>query len=636
MRIPQYEQRIIASPAKRTQANIKEPETFRDTSSLNRIAKKMGQTAELAGDVYLDMKKQRDQGIVDEFTNQYNVAKIEKVSELRNQYKGANSTKIVDEFSKWHNDYLATHLGIGQEAGKDTLILENDAQIEGAKRALEDDLPTSINSLSSYAATELNNYRNNQFEGRMYGLQDNISKERNAENLGLYINMVKNGMATHYSGQSSEYVSMQSKKLINSALATNVRNDMATSPELSMLKLQNEVFVENLSGDDINALEKEAVAAFKEKQSIAVAEAGVNGYLIPYNLPAETFESIKPILDRQGGADNILAEIQQSAETKKGSLIKAKQEAGFYRRNDALVNITTAMDVITSSDYSNEDKQKAEENLKYLAEVANTMGPEDKLQLKMLGDINDGVNSYILKKATLKQRLFSTKNSAEELYDVMALEREVAAEEEHIRNDSERVGQIVQQIESGQYGDLLSFNLEGMHAKSKAMIIDTLRTNIKYKKAAFLAQLEGFKLEDQTVAYFKDKYGVNASESPALYSGFAKEFKDVLLTYKNRNKVFPSEKTILTDLAQQASDNLMKKDSVTIALYETSKSAITARKDAKKSYGFASEEKIIDTVITGMKDDVYDELNDDQKKIVVKLLLNGNIYAAKAYVNGGL
>ena len=80
MHIPQYEQRIIANPAKRTQVNLKEPDTFRDTSSLNRVTKRIEQSANLGGDVYLDMKRQRDQGIVDEFTNQYNVAKVEKVN----------------------------------------------------------------------------------------------------------------------------------------------------------------------------------------------------------------------------------------------------------------------------------------------------------------------------------------------------------------------------------------------------------------------------------------------------------------------------------------------------------------------------------------------------------------------------
>lgn len=241
MRIPQYEQRIIANPAKRTQVNLKEPETFRDLSSLQRQTKSIEKTANLGADVYLDMKKQRDQGIVDEFTNQYNVEKINKVNELRTQYKGANSTKIVDEFSKWHNDYLATHLGIGQDAGKDTLILENDAQIEGAKRALADDLPTSINSLSSYAATELNNYRNNQFEGKIYGLADKLSKERNAENIGMYISTIRGNMAAHYEGESLDYIEMQSKKTISSALATNVRNDMASNPVLAMQKLQDKV-----------------------------------------------------------------------------------------------------------------------------------------------------------------------------------------------------------------------------------------------------------------------------------------------------------------------------------------------------------------------------------------------------------
>lgn len=638
MRIPQYEQRIIADPAKRTQVNLKEPETFRDLSSLQRQTKSIEKTANLGADLYLDMKKQRDQGIVDEFTNQYNVEKINKVNELRTQYKGANSTKIVDEFSKWHNDYLATHLGIGTSGGKDTLILENDAQIEGAKRALADDLPTSINSLSSYAATELNNYRNHQFEGKIYGLADKLSKERDANNIGIYISTIEGSMASHYAGESAEYINMQSKKTISSALATNVRNDMASAPELAMIKLQNDVFAHHLSGDDINALEKEAVAAFEEKQSLDVAKARANNWTIDHTLSEEDFAAIKPILDRQGGADVILARINNSANTKKQSIALAQKQSEANYFNDSLYGIMGDLEVLSSAAYSDEQKASAQKDLSDRYAGLNQKGFFGKVMGKLITDTNDGVMAY----ASLKDGMHALRSTGMMYKDeaarqeYMALSEEKARQDQLIKNDGARVNEMMNLIDKGDYTDFRSFDFTGMHPMSVATVLDKMRSEYRYKKTEQLAAANGFDLKKQTSDAFKNISGIDAAHSPALYDSFKKAFKDNLLGYYKQHNTFPTDVSELSRMAANAYGSMAEQDSVGLALMKTSQKAVAIRKNMLMDNKFVSFEDLIKSIADEMTDDAYDELDDNDKKDIAKQILGGNIYGATAFVKGSL
>lgn len=638
MRIPQYEQRIIADPAKRTQVNLKEPETFRDLSSLQRQTKSIEKTANLGADLYLDMKKQRDQGIVDEFTNQYNVEKINKVNELRTQYKGANSTKIVDEFSKWHNDYLATHLGIGPSGGATTLILENDEQIEGARKALADDLPTSINSLSSYAATELNNYRNHQFEGKIYGLADKLSKERDANNIGIYISTIEGSMASHYAGESAEYINMQSKKNISSALATNVRNDMASAPELAMIKLQNNVFAHHLSGDDINALEKEAVAAFEEKQSLDVAKARAAGFSVDHTLSAESFAAIKPILDRQGGADVILARINNSADTKKQSIALAQRQSESNFLNDSMYNALSTMDILSSSQYSDEQKAEAQKNLISIYSRLNQNGFSGKALGKLMTDTNDGVLEYAKLTDDMKSLrstgLMYRDEAARQEY--MALDAEKRKQNQLRKNDSARIGEMMELIDRGDYTDFRSFDFTGMHPMSVATVLDKMRSEYRYKKTEQLAAANGFDLKKQTSDAFKNISGIDAAHSPVLYDSFKKLFKDNLLGYYKQHNTFPTDVSELSRMAANAYGSMAEQDSVDLALMKTSQKAVAIRKNMLMDNKFVSFEDLIKSIADEMTDDAYDELDDNDKKDIAKQILSGNIYGATAFVKGSL
>ena len=634
MRIPQYEQRIIANPAKRTQVNLKEPETFRDLSSLQRQTKSIEKTANLGADVYLDMKKQRDQGIVDEFTNQYNVEKINKVNELRTQYKGANSTKIVDEFSKWHNDYLATHLGIGQDAGKDTLILENDAQIEGAKRALADDLPTSINSLSSYAATELNNYRNHQFEGVAFGIQERISKEDDVNNTGILIDNLKNAVAQHYNGESSEYIHMQSQKLVNSALATNVRNSLASNPEKAMLKLQSDLWVKNLSGDDTNALEKEAVDAFIEKQSLEVAKAGLANKNIDFALDMDTFEAISPVLDKQGGRAAILAKIKYNAENKKLSMAQAQRASESYKYNKAITSVVGVTEIIASDSYTNEQKAEAQAVLAGQMRELQQTGEGHELS-RLLSDASDETVSYMYMKNRLSDYTPWSKSYSPAYNEEMRLTQIRFEQINNQRwNDAPAIANIKKRIDDGNYEDFRSFRdeLSTMHGTSKAEIFEYIASNNKYKEAEMLARKYNFNIDVAASNGFESVEKSKSGESP-LYGSFKKRFKDELLTYFRKNNKMPEDKD-LYGISMRAKAALYSQDKVPTAVALTAANVSIMRADLKRIGAPLDYNTEVENLVDyHMTDKVYKNLTREEKKVVAEMILSGNLYKANAYVD---
>ena len=102
--IPEYNERIIANPENRPQINLNLPKELSDTSHVDRMANKISNFQKEETEILLDMKKERDDGIVDEFMNTYNTDRISKITELKEKYKGANAQGIVDEFKKWQDE----------------------------------------------------------------------------------------------------------------------------------------------------------------------------------------------------------------------------------------------------------------------------------------------------------------------------------------------------------------------------------------------------------------------------------------------------------------------------------------------------------------------------------------------------
>ena len=224
VQIPEYNERIIANPEARSSVNIKQPSEFSDVSYLNRINTNLSQAEREQAKVMFDMKKDRDQGIVNEFLNQYSMARTEKLNELKEKYKGANAQGIMDEFKRWQEDYYTSHVGYSDSARDGALYLENKEQMKGARDALLKSAPSDINSLSLYAASELESYKKNQFNARVEMEAMDLAGETDADNIANKIAMLSENIDDFYGDQSPEFKAYTKRKLIDQAMTTNIAN----------------------------------------------------------------------------------------------------------------------------------------------------------------------------------------------------------------------------------------------------------------------------------------------------------------------------------------------------------------------------------------------------------------------------
>lgn len=224
VQIPEYNERIIANPEARSSVNIKQPSEFSDVSYLNRINTNLSQAEREQAKVMFDMKKDRDQGIVNEFLNQYSMARTEKLNELKEKYKGANAQGIMDEFKRWQEDYYTSHVGYSDLARDGALYLENKEQMKGARDALLKSAPSDINSLSLYAASELESYKKNQFNARVEMEAMDLAGETDADNIANKIAMLSENIDDFYGDQSPEFKAYTKRKLIDQAMTTNIAN----------------------------------------------------------------------------------------------------------------------------------------------------------------------------------------------------------------------------------------------------------------------------------------------------------------------------------------------------------------------------------------------------------------------------
>lgn len=635
MRIPQYEQRIIADPARRTQINITEPKEFSDTAHLNRMTKQGLDTATEFGEAYLEMKQQRDKGIVNEFGNIYETDKANKVAELRSKYKGANSTKMVDEFSKWHNDYLATHLGLGHEAGKDTLVLENDAQIEGARQLLANDLPTSINSLSSYAATELNEYAKNQFDGRMFLLQDKVSKERDENNLGIYVSSIKNGMADYYSGQSSEYIAMQSQKMIGSALATNVRNDLTNNPVLAIQKINNKVFTDNLSGDDINTLSTDIISALKETDSLKVAKARLDGKEISTALTPDELSVVAPFLGKHGGFEKYAAEVSHLAENKKMSLAIEQRNQENQAINSTNERVVKNMKLLNSNIISAEDRVRLEQDLNNTLSALSSMGLGGQSLANVYNNAYLGVNerTYWQEQWNRYASKTSPITNPEERAKAYQARDKLRDINKRIKQEYGIVTEIINRIKNNEYSDFRDLGIEQLHGYNQFVVLEALAENNKYKRFEVEAGRDGFKVDKTCSDYFTKTSKTKPEDNP-LYRRYKQEFKDAVLIYKKNNGKYPDDVALL-QLSREAYNSAQTGSKTYIDIVDIADDIPSIREDVKKDNGVISDNEVLQKVTLKMTaKDVFGVLNVDEIEEVANLIINGRLEQAERYMKG--
>lgn len=632
MQIPQYEKRIIANTAERAKLNIKEPEALRDTSHLNRQAKRFGDAINTYGDTFLEMKRQRDLGIVNQFMNDYETEKVKKIAELKNTYKGANSNGMIDAFQTWQSEYMANRIGYNQDAPEGTLYLENQEQIEEVQKQMSPNVATSINSLSSYVASELNTFNKQQADGRIFQLTEAISKDNDMNNIANYSQQIAYLMGQRYPDSPMEYKEMQTKKLLNAAYNSSIDRMILENPEQAMMTLQTKLYQDNMSAGNIKDRKQAAINALIDRDSSRVAELNAQGANVTTTIRPDVYEMIKPVIDEYG-EDMFKAQVIQKANDKKTTLMKGLEDAKNERLNTQTAQAYSLMSIINNPYADSDTKSKAENSLSTLTNDMKKDLDSSILAVNLM-EMNDGVNKY----NALDKSIKDANNS---LIDVLSNDytrsiylnelKQYEDEKQTILSQSSQMDDILDRIDKGEYSNYSDLITTDLHPINKAIVFDKLASVQKYRDFENKAIKNGYKVDDVISSSYKSVTGSEPTNTLPVYSLFKKYMKDELLSYYSINGKYP-DKITASGLAATARANMDKSEKGLAPLIQISESVPLIRSKLRSESKFISQTDLINNIVSQMSDDVFDNLSDEEKKEVANLLISNKLMGAYSYI----
>lgn len=651
MKIPEYTQRITTDYTPTAKVRITEPEIFSDLSNVKRNQEKLFKTAEGLSDTYLSMKKRRDEGISNEFMLRFAEAEGQWLRENKDKFKGANAQGIVDAYSQWQEEYFGTRKGFSQSLPEGELYLENQEQIDFVQDQMRRKAVNTINSLSSYAAGELETYTNNQLSARVDLLVDDISNESDMNNITNDVEVLSEVIAQRYVGQSPEYLEVMTKKFVGSAIETNISNNMLTDPVLSIEKLQNDFFTGNLNEKTVGLLESNAVKSYIEKESDNIANAMLQGYSGNDIVDVKSWNKVLPTIEKYN-VDTVKREILSKA-AKKANLKKADKKVDDDNIvNNATIDVFKNLSIKNNSAYSSEDRADASQNL--IAGLQQLGMSENGTAIAnfIIGTDTDYKSSvYALEeKKRMVSDLTKLKNFRPDVWaegdekKITELTNSIDEEQTRINNEAPLVGKYLQIINDNGYSDLQSIigsfgGLNKLHPINRAAVLDEFVTSLEFDKLA--KEWQGKKsttIYDKMKKMFKEVSSVNAEDNPYAFNIFKKQMRDSLLGAKKAGQ------DINANMSRYARDAYLSTQTqggdVANALYQISYSIPQIRKEAKLAggEGMVNTYTVMQSVKTalGEKNSPFADFSDDEKNNLADMMIGGDSVAALSYAQSVL
>lgn len=650
--IPQYTQRFIAEPAKRTQFNVKEPSTFYDTKHLERQGKIMTDLSKDAAKAFIQMKKERDEGIVNEFMNTFTLDRNLKLSELREKYNGKNAHDIIKSYNEWQEQYLIDHRGINREEDDNSLYLENEEQVAAAKIQMRKDLGRLINSLSYYSATQLGEYTDAQYKARINQLMFNGAKERNLENLRSIGGDIAAISAQRYSDKVVADVS--TRELTAKMYADNIANTMTEDPFLALQALSTPDFKNQFDQKTYKELNASAIKALVDRLGNDYAENAVGGYSEDVALSDEQIQMIMPALKDAGMTRETLQDAILQKQSEVEPYLRRNYDAMKKRTNNRLLyeidNIQKRQAVGALTDEEASDRMSellnAQSNRAYGGDVIPSVVLEVEARdlryrngLEKYQEASRKIEGYRNQIRTLDEigrnppALFFDKEqndllirNAREQIDTL----EADPDYQYMRQVSQQmnaeapiVSDIIRQINRGNYVDIGSFpNFPYLTAPTQRKIIDAINADTEYNVLANNLKDKNFDLNESLNRNFKEVFGIKPSSSPVLYGTYRDIFKNTILEYMGREaNTLPKEEDIY-NIGWQARNKMG-------SLYPEQLAVLNVSSKIKPS-GFISTEDLIsqykkalddEDALDGVDDSVLDMLADDLAKNNIDLAL---------------
>lgn len=669
MQIPEYNERIVANVTPRTKMNIQEPAIMRDRSYLGNEVRTISNTVNTLGDAFVQMKQQRDAGIVDEFMNNFNIDSANKIRELQDKYKGANANKVVGLYQEWRDNYFSEHQS-KNDKDEAQLYLENQEQIDGAKKNLDRSYPATINTLSNYAARELETYRNNQLQERVYTLQESIANDDNLENIAIYANNLSGVLGERFKG-TGKNVGRLTKDALESALSTNVMRSIQNDPKAALVKLSTKNFTDNLKPEQAMKLKTQAIKGFIDKESQNYAEATLNGGLYSFDwqgaeqflgddLKATQFAITSEGMKKRNNLKKIQSEQEKAIVDEVLPQLKNAINAKDQERIDGLMQMCImggepcmkqAQAMISSKEFINHyDQLKAdmyseptEEELQLvrLQRKAREVTPRDIVQSRggiTSQDLLDEATAtlmpnsaqYLIERNNIPMAEGVTNQDRREVYEMRQAQlNEIDAQ---IGEQSARVAEIEDQIAGGKSMDLGTL-LNGLHPVNQAMVIDSYIDQRNFDSLSNQMSADGLKLDKLVENAYKSAYNTTPQVSGTIYRNYRNLIKDALINYKMSTGKAPSESEFYA-IAGTVNASVLSEDSNENAII-----ALAQRNSGKFLQGekstFTSPRDQYNALIEDIgNNDRFKNLSDLQKKTLANYIVAGNMNAAITFLKG--
>lgn len=384
MPIPEYTNRVIADTVKSRGVSIQEPDAFANiaANTAQQGRQLIRGVGELAG-AYIEMKQERDNGIVDQFLNEFTMAKALKVEELKQQYNGGNAEGIIAAYNDWQREYLNSRKGKPSDKNDNTLYLENDEQIAAVDKAFSQDLAKSVNTMSAYVASQLNDYKDKQFAVRDEMLMDELSGEVDLNNIAITEDMLRDNLKRRYPNQSQEFYDSQMKKKMRAAMSANIKNDMIMQPEYALEKLNNPYIQEKLGEEETDNLTLEAGKNYVDREVDRISSEKAVGNDVPDEF--DNWESGGFVRYRNAVGDKNIKEyakkkIKEQTNIKKNNI----EEKLAKERHRSLVKMLQEMDKTELADKKRKEKlqKKFNDVMDYIDRGADRQQAKEQKQME--------------------------------------------------------------------------------------------------------------------------------------------------------------------------------------------------------------------------------------------------------------
>lgn len=560
VQIPEYTRRENTQSVQRGGMNISLPDALtQPTGGFGAAGQKAIKLSSELADVFVNMKERRDEGIVSAFMNQYDKDSTQKLIELKERYRGQDANRVMSEFQKWRDVYISQHSSYDPDSAKEGVIyLEDASQNRIAKQKLDAYNVRDINSISSYIATEEENFRVNNLKTSISNNSEKIITENHPANVASLKASIAFDVGALYKGQSKQYIDSATNDILDAALYGNIMRDSASAPIASIMRFQDKEFTSEMSSQTKEKAREQLIKAFIDYQSNQLANAATGRPSSPagdefYKNNADFFK---------GTVEAVKKEVEDNSIKIRNGILEEDHRNNVAVQNDLVTQLLDAREKIGNAVTNEEKMQYAKQMATTLSALTGVRGGVS--AAKMVDDVFSEVNDYDwlvrLNDEYNKGSMPIIMDGKPVISRTEAADRLNAYKAKTVAG-LETIKQTVHNINNGKYETILdipNFNEYSPHQKKE--IMKTFSDNARFKSLLETAKSKsGIDFMHRIDQIYKFERG-EPYKNPVEYNQFKKEMSEKIVQYLSTN---PNKIPTAEDLQIMANNSVQTQTNTT-------------------------------------------------------------------------